>query len=59
MALTFTNSFVIIRIDEGKVSKKIAKSSKVREFSMGLFDPHDISCFVSSKNGDISEINIK
>ncbi len=59
LALTFTNSFVVVRIDEGKAIKKIAKSSKVREFSMGLFDPRDISCYVASKNGDISEISIK
>lgn len=26
---------------------------------MALFDPHDMSCYVSSKNGDISEISIK
>lgn len=26
---------------------------------MALFDPHDLSCYVSSKNGDISEINLK
>ena len=60
LGLVFNRHFSILRIDNNnKISQKVAKSSKVREFSMALFDPQDMSCFLSSKNGDISEIDIK
>lgn len=54
LALVFNRTFTILKIDNFKVSQKIAKSSKVRQFSMVLFDPKDLSCYLSSKNGDIS-----
>lgn len=53
------NKCVLAKIEENNIEKKIMKSNKVREFSMMLFDPWDSSCFVCSKNGDISDISLE
>lgn len=59
LAVAFSNVFTIVRIDADKASQRVAKSSKVREFRMSLFDPTDMNCYICSKNGDISDISVK
>lgn len=53
------NKFVLMVVEVKALEEYLLKTNKVREFSLMTFHPADTMCYLSSKNGDICEVDVK